>query len=179
MDLEKFKEKRRLENVSDVTINIDVRTLKAAIQLALDWKLIQEHPFEKAKPIRTTQKTKSYFTDEEIVKLLNAIKDEWFAGIVKFAILTGLRRGEILNLTWGDFDTKSGNITHPILTGLSGEGWEDLVRFHFKPEGIALLGAMTPRKKEDKIFTYVGGAEPVGRCNHKEVQAGCEGSGTP
>ncbi|WLE95199.1 MAG: site-specific integrase [Candidatus Electrothrix communis] len=44
-----------------------------------------------------------FLTDSELnrlMKTLNSWPDKMIAGIVKFAILTGLRKGEILTLTW-------------------------------------------------------------------------------
>lgn len=160
VDLEKFKEKRRLENVSDATINIDVRTLKASMQLALDWKLIYDHPFEKAKAIRTIQTEKSHFSDEEILRLLDVIKDEWFARIVKFAILTGLRRGEILNLSWGDYDAKTGTVNIQSSPGYRVKGGK-MRRIPLQAEGIALLSEIPQGRKDEKIFTREDGSEPA------------------
>jgi integrase len=160
VDLETFKEKRKLENVSDATINMDIRTLKASMQLALDWKLIQEHPFEKAKPIRTTQKVKSHFTDDEILKLLNVIKDEWFARIVKIAILTGLRRGEILNLRWDDYDAENGTVNIQSSPGYRVKGGK-MRKIPLQAEGIALLSEIPQGNKDDKIFTREDGSDPA------------------
>jgi len=158
--LEEFKQRRKADGAGDTTINIDVRTLKAAMQLALDWKLIQEHPFEKAKPIRTTQTEKSHFSDEEILRLLDVIKDEWFARIVKFAILTGLRRGEILNLRWSDFDAKIGTVNIQSSPGYRVKGGT-MRKIPLQAEGIALLSEIPQGKKDDKIFTREDGSDPA------------------
>lgn len=110
LDVEKYKQARK-GRVADSTINIDVRTLKAALQVAVTWGKITVNPFQESKNIRVTQKVKSHITVDEVTKLLAVIKEDWYKRLVQFALLTGLRRGEILNLKPADFDITTGVIT--------------------------------------------------------------------
>ena len=54
--------------------------------------------------MRVEETLPTYFTKEEFQKLLTVICDKWFRELITFAVLTGLRRGEITNLTWKDID---------------------------------------------------------------------------
>ena len=45
-----------------------------------------------------------HFTPEDFQKLLVKIQEEWLKEVVVFAVLTGLRRGEVLNLRWRNVD---------------------------------------------------------------------------
>jgi integrase len=45
-----------------------------------------------------------FFTKEDFQKLLNVIKQAWLKEAVVFTVLTGLRRGELINLRWQDVD---------------------------------------------------------------------------
>jgi integrase len=110
LDVEKYKQTRK-GKVADSTINIDVRTLKAALQVAVTWGKLAVNPFQESKNIRITQKVKSHLTVDEVTKLLAVIKEDWYKRLVQFALLTGLRRGEILNLKPADFDITTGVIT--------------------------------------------------------------------
>ena len=61
LDLERYKQERK-GKVSDSTINIDVRTLKAAMQIAMDWgkDLEQSVPEVEEYPSRTESKISPY-----------------------------------------------------------------------------------------------------------------------
>lgn len=55
--------------------------------------------------IITEKKTKfQYFTKEEIPELLEIFKTTRYYNIIRFALGTGMRRGEILGLQWEDID---------------------------------------------------------------------------
>jgi integrase len=110
VDIEKFKQARK-GKVADSTINIDVRTLKAAMTVAVDQGKVLQNPFTKTKNIRVVQKDKRHLADDEVTRLLAVIKEDWYKTLVQFALLTGLRRGEILDLKPTDFDRKTGVIT--------------------------------------------------------------------
>jgi integrase len=94
---EKFKEKRATE-VSPVSVNIELKTLRAAFGEAKRLKVIDENPFDGVKPVRVPYKEASYLTEAELGKLLSVITDPDLRHIVKFAVHTMMRRGEIVNL---------------------------------------------------------------------------------
>jgi integrase len=52
-----------------------------------------------------------FFTREQVEQLLTAINERWLREIMLFAVATGLRRGEIVNLQWSDVDMKNRCIT--------------------------------------------------------------------
>ena len=160
LDLEAYKKKRKSDGVTDTTINIDVRTLKAAMELAKDWNLVKENPFGNAKQIKASAKSKAHFNDEEIVKLLGAIRYDWFKRIVRFAILTGLRRGEILNLTWGDVDSAGGTITIESSAGYRVKGGK-MRKIPLSSEALAVLAEISPGKKGQKVFLNDKGESPT------------------
>lgn len=110
VDLERFKTKLK-GTVSDHTINIKIRTLKAAFELAKKWGLISDNPFRLVKPIRIPKQSAASLSKDEFQLLLSAIPEEWFLNIVKFAVLTGLRLGELANLKWSDYNDEKGTIT--------------------------------------------------------------------
>lgn len=51
-----------------------------------------------------------YFTKEEIIELLKIFQNTRYYNIIRFAIGTGMRRGEILGLQWNDVDFTERNI---------------------------------------------------------------------
>ncbi len=103
LDVETLKHKRAQE-VSPVSVNIELRSLKAAFSEAKRLRLIEDSPFEGMKQIRVPYKEAGYLSEVEFLRLLTAIDDADFKALVKFAVLTMMRRGEIANLRWADVD---------------------------------------------------------------------------
>lgn len=102
-DVDHFKTER-LRKISAVSVNIELRTLRAAFNAAIRWHVIDSNPFKNVALLPIPQKPPSYFSKESLAKLLAIIKESWLKDIVLFAVLTGMRRGEILNLRWQDVD---------------------------------------------------------------------------
>ena len=66
-DLERYKASRK-GKVKDVSINNEIRTIKAAFQKAVDWNRLKAHPFKNVKQIRVAQKKTPSFTMEQFKK---------------------------------------------------------------------------------------------------------------
>jgi integrase len=103
LDIEQFKQTRLL-TASPVTVNIDLRTLRAAFQLAVDWRLIDENPARKCKLLRIPPRDPHFLTLPEFLRLCSAVEDMAFRRLLLFAASTGMRRGELVNLHWEDLD---------------------------------------------------------------------------
>lgn len=52
----------------------------------------------------------NYFSKEEILELLEIFKNTQYYNVIKFALGTGMRKGEILGLQWDDIDLVNKNI---------------------------------------------------------------------
>ncbi|MCZ6776367.1 MAG: site-specific integrase, partial [Ignavibacteria bacterium] len=95
---------QRLKTISPVTVNIELRALKAAMNIAVRWKLLEKSPFERLQLARLPEKAPAYFSKSDFEKLISIIQEGWLRDIVLFAALTGMRRGEVVNLCWADVD---------------------------------------------------------------------------
>ena len=102
----------RLRSVSPVTVNIELRCLKSALNTAVRWELIEKNPFHGLKLAFVAEKSPTFFSKADLRKLISTVKEQWLREIIIFAILTGLRRNEILHLRWEDvsLDQKTINI---------------------------------------------------------------------
>ncbi|MGB6121535.1 MAG: site-specific integrase, partial [Bacteroidota bacterium] len=94
----------RLREVSPVSVNVDLRMLKSAFGTARRWRLIESNPFEGIALADVPQKAPSFFTVQEFQRLVDCIGEGWLREVVLFAVLTGMRQGEILSLRWSDVD---------------------------------------------------------------------------
>jgi integrase len=89
---------------SKTTVSIYQRILRTALGRAVDWGLIDDNPLVGLELPKTTS-TKQAMKQEEVASLLSSIQDKWFQDFVRFLLLTGCRRNEILYLKNTDIDT--------------------------------------------------------------------------
>lgn len=128
---EKWRSSRLKAGIKPATVNRDLTSLKAALQKAVEWNLIEQNPLAKLKPTKVdTRPNVRYLSDDEETRLRAALDaretemqaerdnaNKWRASrgyellpsvrdhlkpLVLLAINTGLRRGELFNLTWED-----------------------------------------------------------------------------
>ncbi|HYQ87274.1 MAG TPA: tyrosine-type recombinase/integrase [Bacteroidota bacterium] len=102
-DIDRYRTKR-LETISAVTVNIELRTLRAAFNVARRWKLVEGNPLEGIKLTLVPERMPIFFTKGDFQKLISVIAETWLREIIVFAVLTGMRRGEITNLKWNEVD---------------------------------------------------------------------------
>jgi integrase len=102
-DVEQFKV-QRVSRVSPVTVNIEFRCLKALFQTGVRWELIKRNPFAGVGQFRIHLRTVQFLTQEEFQILLDAITYPWYKDLVRFAVSTMMRAGEIVNLGWSSVD---------------------------------------------------------------------------
>ena len=103
------------------------RTLRAALSEAVRSELIDRNVAKLVTPPRVATKEQDFFTDQEAMQLLKAVRGERLEALYQLAITLGMRQGEILALRWEDLDFDQG-IIHVRHTLVRAEG-----RFHFKP----------------------------------------------
>ncbi len=110
-DIEGYKNRRLSAGISPVTLNIELRTLKAFFAVALAWDLIKRSPFKRVKLIRLPKRSPVYFSADDFRRLVGAMNPGWLRSIVLLAVNTGLRRCELVNLRWQDVDSARHTLT--------------------------------------------------------------------
>jgi integrase len=97
------------------TIKHNLNLLSRLYNRAIKWGMFNgENPVKKVQPVRVDNQKTEFLTEEEADRLLKVL-DEWpcrvSAAFVRFAMFSGLRRGEIIKLTWDDVDFERGMVT--------------------------------------------------------------------
>ncbi len=85
-------------------------TLRSIFQSALKWEYVKHNPFDKYEKPKSPELQPCYFSQQEFTHLLSVITDHDFKELVIFALLTGMRQGEIRNLHWNQVDMEKGVI---------------------------------------------------------------------
>jgi integrase len=102
-DIEGFKLRRKAK-VSGSTVNRELALLKRMFNLAISWDLFLDlNPFRKVKFFREVNFGLRVVTPEEEEKLLRHASP-YVQDIIRFALNTGLRIGEIFGLQWANVD---------------------------------------------------------------------------
>jgi len=104
-----YKVQRRDECASPRTINYELTLMSHAFNIAIrEWEWLDDNPVKKVKKERVNNTIERWLTMEEEKKLLCA-SPRWLQEIIVFAINTGFRRSEILDMKWSqvDFDRRT------------------------------------------------------------------------
>jgi len=146
--IERYKCERRKE-VGPATVNRELACLKHMFTKAIQWDLTLENPVKKVKLFRENPGRIRYLDKNEIARLLKEAADH-LKPILVIALYTGLRKSEILNLTWEDVDFKNQLIY--IRNSKNGEARE----IPMANKVFSTLGSLPVR--HDRIFTHNDGS---------------------
>lgn len=103
-----YKVQRRVEKAAPATINKELGLVRHAFNVALrEWEWCRSNPMHKVSMETVHNEVDRWLTLDEESRLL-ASSPEWLREIITFALNTGMRRGEILNLQWRDVDFSRG-----------------------------------------------------------------------
>jgi integrase/recombinase XerC len=103
-------------NVSNVSINRKIASLKAFYKFLLKTKQIETNPLTKHKALKTPKKIQIPFSEDELDKVLHQIQyKEGFEGlrdklIIDLFYTTGIRRSELINLQVANTDAAAATI---------------------------------------------------------------------
>lgn len=103
--------KKQLRPLSPASLRKVKFMLRQAFDFAIDRELISSNPAQKITLPKVQKPAIQPFTTEEITKILDAAKETNMHIGILLALSTGLRRGELLGLRWGDIDLKTGLCT--------------------------------------------------------------------
>ncbi len=101
--LERLKSKL-LTEYSPTSVNMIIRSLRAAFAKALLWNFIDSNPMKVVDYVRIPDEEGPFMTKEDIEKLRGVMKPGLYCDLIETALYTGMRVGEIVNLKWSDID---------------------------------------------------------------------------
>ena len=87
------------------------RLLHKALAQAVKWQLLARNPVDAVEPPRAERKEMRALDEDETANLLGLLAENRLYMPTMLAVTTGLRRGEILGLRWGNVDLVAGTLT--------------------------------------------------------------------
>jgi integrase len=81
------------------TVNRDLDTLRSIFSKAIEWGQVLEHPMRAVKRLKVDNRPTRILSEAEQAALLKACPKK-LARIVRLALITGARIGELLELRW-------------------------------------------------------------------------------
>lgn len=101
----------KLKEVSPNTVCKHLTLLKTAMQDAVVNDLIKSNPAYKVKPPKKEKPKHDFYTADELIQLLEAVKGTEIEVPIFLAVMFGLRRGEVVGLRWSDIDFENQTLT--------------------------------------------------------------------
>lgn len=156
-DIERLKKDRKESPTrlhrerANGTVNRELGLLRHMLNKAVFWGMIDENPFSRFREFEERifleeDNSRVRFLEEDEIRKLLSVSPPYLKNIIKAAILTGLRKGDLLNLKWGDIDLERG-----FLTFREQKKRNKLKVKELNDDMLALLMEI-PKGKDDHIF---------------------------
>jgi len=110
---EGFIARRLASGLETATVNKDIRTLRRIFNLAIEprgYLAEGRNPFSKIKERKKANKPPRYVAVDDYHALMKSAQEFYWKAFIAIAYGSGLRCGEIVNLTWADVDFEGQSI---------------------------------------------------------------------
>jgi integrase len=146
VDIQAYVTKRARE-VSADSVQKELNVLKHLLRLAVEWEMIPSSPGHGVKSPRVSAGRVRYLQPTELLALL-AASPQWLRPIIGLAVVTGMRRGELVGLRWLDVDLIQACIMLPQTKNREGR------IVHLNRSAVAALSSVA-RFSETKATAFI------------------------
>ena len=157
IDIEDYILKRQMEKspyskkvIKKGTVDAEIVAIKHLFNKAIEWGYIDSSPAKKVKKFNEDNSRLRFLNYEEVEKLLSHCSD-YLKPVVKCAVLTGMRKAEILNLKWFQVGLKKRLIT------LHEQKNKEIGYIYINDEFLILLTELKRHRKSEYVFTGENG----------------------
>ncbi|MEH7743513.1 site-specific integrase [Neobacillus drentensis] len=138
--------KEKLEVLSAQSVTHHHRVLSKALNDAIDWEFISKNVAKGAKPPRPIKREMNTHTGEQINLLLKTAREKTpvFYPIIFAVAHTGMRKSELIGLTWNNVDLKTEKIyIRQTITEANGKYFFNPIPKSEKPRGVKLTAELS------------------------------------
>ena len=107
-DVQELYSRRLNAGAAPATVELLHNMLHRAMRDAVRWNLILHNPCDLVDAPKGKKPEMRTLSPEEAGRFVAAVKEDRFEALLLLAITSGMRRGELLGLKWGDIDLGSG-----------------------------------------------------------------------
>lgn len=148
--IEKFKNKRREEGAKPGTVNRELAVIKALFNRGVEWGFLIKSPGQGVKKLKEPKRQARFFSKTEVDKILSEA-DEILRPMLAVYVHTGLRRDELLHLTWEDVD-----LERRLLIVQAKEGWSpkdyEVRHIPLNDKALKALKSLRSSGKKGRVF---------------------------
>jgi integrase len=110
-DLAAFYAALLRDGLAPRTVKLTHRVVHKVLAEAKTWGIIRDNPAELAKPPRTPDRETTMLQPDQAALLLERLRGKPLYMLASLALATGMRRNEMLGLSWGRVDLEAGRLT--------------------------------------------------------------------
>ncbi len=98
------------KSLSGKTVLNHHRLISSVLETAVKWQIIIANPCDRVKPPKANRKEARYLDEKQAGEILKLLDNEpiKFRAMITLLLYSGMRRGELCGLTWGDIDFNTG-----------------------------------------------------------------------
>lgn len=153
-DIQRYQSARLDTGITKASVNKDVAIVRRMFVMAVKWGMLEHNPVSGVERLKEQEKPYHALTHDEQTALIGAAGEEPKARhlqpLVVVALNTGMRRGELLRLTWSDVDLVARLVT--VRQSKSG-------KVRYIPLNAAAVKALRSiQRPEGLVFTHRGQA---------------------
>lgn len=104
IDIQRYMAEKKKAGLSNTTVRYHYRILRRALDLAKANGYLSENPAEGAVPPQRMEPDLQVWSAEQAAEFLWKIRGHWSYSLFATALLTGMRRGELVGLKWSAVD---------------------------------------------------------------------------
>jgi integrase len=154
--IDAYRTARRGEGASANTLNGELATLSKVLRSAVDWGHITKADLGMVRWLRVEEKAARVLSEDEEARLLMAATPH-LRPLMRFALQTGLRKQELLTLTWDDIDLVRKEVT--VVGYVAKNRHRRVVPLNTE----ALLAVAAARTRHNRVFGYHSISAPMDR----------------
>lgn len=143
----------RLRSVSNYTVKRDIANLSSSFTYAVSKKYLNHNLCEGIKKPKIIERLPMFFNEAEFQTLLRVIEDLDLKDLITFAVNTGLRQSDLINLEWHQINFQNQSLILDNRNSRTKSG-----KVHSIPLNIKALQILTDRQittpNSERVFMY-------------------------
>ncbi|GGN34641.1 tyrosine-type recombinase/integrase [Deinococcus daejeonensis] len=151
LDIEHMLTSLREDGKSPTLLAYSLRVLKMALQQAVRWQMLPRNVADSVKPPKIERQEMKVWTRQQVAAFLKVTEEHPLHAAFYLALMTGMRRGELVGLKWDDLDLDRARLTvKNNLVEVIDEPIEGKKRLGKATQSSVRLEVSTPKSKASR-----------------------------